>query len=89
MRNAEVAGDLHLLAAVECECDQPVDVSRSEAGVVERALDRFAGESELAAAGLLGELGLTDTDDRGPILERGGHLPASRRGNVSTAVPLT
>ncbi len=53
------------------------------------ALHRFARELELAATRLLGELGLADAGDRGPVRQPAGHAPAPRTGRPSTAVPVT
>ena len=63
--DADVAGDLDLFVLVDGESDHAVDVGRGEPGVVERGLDRLAGELHFAAAGLLGEFGLADPGDRG------------------------
>jgi hypothetical protein len=53
------------------DIDQPVDVPRRQAGVVERRLGRLAGELELAAPRLLGELRLPDAGDGGAQVPRG------------------
>src|SRR5262249_13966213 len=78
-RDAEVARDLDLLARVHRERDEPVDVGRMQAGVVERRLDRFAGEPQLAPPRRLGELGLADAGDRGAVAERAAPVRARRR----------
>ena len=54
-----------LQVGVHGEGDQAVDVRRREPGVVERVEHRLGRQAKLAAAGVLGEVGRTDTGDRG------------------------
>ena len=74
-RDAELAGDRDLGVAVHGEGDQAVHVGRGEPGVVQRGPHRLGGEPELAAAGVLGELGRPDAGDGGGLhgRGRGGH----------------
>jgi hypothetical protein len=64
-RDSEVPREIDLLARVHREGDEPVDVARAEAGVVERGLGRLARELQLASPRLLRELRLADPGDRG------------------------
>ena len=68
--DADVSRDLDLVARVHREGDHAVDIAGPQSGVVDRGFDCLAGELELAAPGLLGELGLADACD--------GRLPAER-----------
>ena len=54
-----------LVVDVHGEGDRAVDVGGGEPGVGDRGRDRLARELQLAAAGVLGELGLADADDGG------------------------
>ena len=56
-RDAELAGHGDLRVAVHGEGDQAVHVGRAQRGVVQRGPHRLGGEPELAAPGVLGELG--------------------------------
>src|SRR5262249_5424089 len=60
-------------AVVEREGDHAVDVGRRDPGVVERGLHALGGELELAASGVLRELGLADARDRGGPGASGRH----------------
>src|SRR5262249_31220519 len=77
------------LAGVHGEGDEAVDVARLEAGIVERRLDGFAGEAQLAAARRLRELGLPDAGDGGAVSQCAAHDALLARGRPITAVPDT
>jgi len=77
-------GDLGI--GVHREGHHAIDIVRPQAGVVDRGLDCLAGELELAAAGLLRELGLADSGD-GRHSTQPTHVSASFR--LSVAVPDT
>src|SRR6185312_16724764 len=64
-RDAELAGDGDLGVAVHGEGDQAVYVGRGERGVVQRGPHCLGGEAQLAAPGVLGELGRPDAGDGG------------------------
>ena len=88
-RNTEVPAHLDLLAGIHREGHESVDVARPQAGVVERGLGGLAGELELAATRLLGELGLADADDGSVVPERSAHDRSFASGMPITAVPET
>ncbi len=82
---------LDLGVVVHGEGDQAVDVRRREPGVGERRAHRLGGQLQLAAAGVLGELGRTDARDRGPAGEcRHDSTPGkSPSGHSTSTVPVT
>ena len=86
--NADVARDVDLVAGVHGEGDHAVDITGRQAGVVERGTDCLTGQLQLAAPGLLGELGLADTGDGAVAGQCAGHAPAPS-SRLSTAVPDT
>ena len=61
-------GDLGV--AVHREGGQPVDIGRAQAGVVERVEDRFGRQPQLAATGVLREVGGTNPDDGSSTTEQ-------------------
>ena len=83
--DADGGGQVDLGRRVHGERDEPVDVGRGEAGVVQRGQGRLGGQPQLAAPGVLGELGGPDPGD--------GHLPGhpaspgDRRGPASGGTP--
>ena len=96
--DAELARDRDLGVAVHGEGNQAVHVGRAQAGVVQRGPDRLDGQPQLAAAGVLGELGRADPDDRAAAVMAGrssglgGHdvvaeaAPAGHRDHLLVAV---
>jgi hypothetical protein len=70
---AEVAGDVDLAALLHREHRQPIDLGGLHGGVVERGRDRLARERELGVRQPLGERGLPDAGDGGPVGQRPRH----------------
>ncbi len=77
------AGHGGLQVGVHRERHQTVDVRRRQPRVIERVEDRLGGQSQLAAPGVLGEVGGPDTGD--------GRLAGEHQSspNVSVAVAIT
>ncbi len=86
--DTHIACDIDLVAGVHRERDHAVDLAGCHPGIVKGCADRLARQLQLAAPGLLGELGLANSQDRGGTGQRGGHGWASAR-RLSTAVPET
>ena len=63
------ARDGNLGVGVHRERRHTVDVGRGQAGIVECVEHRLGGQAQLAAAGVLGEVGGPDSDDRGSTTE--------------------
>ena len=77
MFDPERAHELGLFHGVDGVADEAVDVVGFEAGVGQGRPNRLTRELQLAASGLLRELGLADPDDRGlPAPRRRGHVRA-------------
>ncbi len=81
LRYAELAGHRDLRGGVHRERRQPVDVGGGQAAVGQRGPHRLDGELQLGSAGLLGELGRPDADDR--------RLAAEAHGATTRTVPVT
>jgi hypothetical protein len=64
-------GDLGV--GVHGERDHAVDVAGGQAGVIEGVEDRLGGQAQLAAPGVLGEVGGADAGDRRLAGEAAGH----------------
>ena len=62
--NAKLAGERDLRGAVHGERDKTVHVGRAQPGVGQRGQRRLGGQPQLAAPGVLGELGGPDPGDR-------------------------
>ncbi len=81
-------GDGDLGAGVHGEGDHAVDIGGGESGVVEGGVHGLDGELELAAAGVLGELGRSDAGDGGAAAELVAGADA-HAGTSAVTVPVT
>ena len=84
LRDADAADDRQLVVDVDGEGHRAVDVGGGEAGVGDGRRHRLAGELQLAAAGVLGELGLADADDGGVACECAHGTTAGRNWGRTT-----
>lgn len=66
MRDTDGTRDGGLGVGIHGEGGQAVDVGGRESRVGQRRGDRLGGQTQFAAAGILGEIGSADTDDRRP-----------------------
>ena len=86
--DAHRAGDLDLFVVIHRVGGHAVDVGGTEPGVIECSRHRFAGQAQLAAPRVLGELGRADANDGRLIAQRAAHgFPSA--GNATTTVPVT
>ena len=85
---AQLAGERDLSGVVHCERDQAVHVRRSQPGVGQRRRRRLGRQPQLAAPGVLRELGGPDPGDR---RRPGDHAapPAWPAGRTTRTVPVT
>ena len=92
----EIAGYVGLHVGLHGIGAHAIDVGRCQTGVVQRRLDRLAGQRQLAPGQRLPIRGLPDPDDRRLVLDR--HHPLNSGGRRSTkdsipslesSVPLT
>ena len=70
---ADVARHLDLTAVLHGEADQPVDVRRFEARIIDGAGDGLAREGQLRIGQALPEAGLCHADDGSAVLDSLGH----------------
>src|SRR5262249_23226404 len=68
----EVARHFDLAAALHRVHGETIDFAGSQSRVIEGGLDRPAGERQLRFSRAFGELGLSDADDRGAVLDLHG-----------------
>src|SRR5215472_2597332 len=86
---AEFTGNRDLGVTVHAERDHAVHIGCREPGVIEGCAGRFHGKLELAATGVLGELGGPDPGDRCRATEHRRPADHSCSRRASRTVPVT
>src|ERR1700742_4568771 len=87
--DADVSSDLDFVTGVHREGDHAVDIARLQPGFIDCGFDRLAGELELTASRLLGELGLADAGDRRLVAQTHFSAPARSGPRSFLAAILT